>query len=160
MRQDILARVTSTGKPFKIYTDYVEDAAMTQFAECMEQSSVVQGFLAPDVHSGYVAPIGSVLATKGTIFPSFVGYDIGCGMSECMLDIKTSDLTIDQLTQIKDSILKRVPIGFNRHSKPQAVPGINDDGISAFAYSVLDDVGSYQIGTLGGGKDYCFQAQR
>lgn len=155
MRPDIEARVIATNKPFKIYTDYVEDEAMTQFAECMEQPSVVQGALMPDTHTGYVAPIGSVLATEGTIFASFVGYDIGCGMSECMLDIKADDLTQDQLTQIRDSILKRVPIGFSRHNKKQPVQReLKDMPMSDFAKDVLDEQGGDQIGTLGGGNHF------
>ena len=32
----------------------------------------------PDAHSGYVAPIGSVLVTKSVIVPAWIGYDICC----------------------------------------------------------------------------------
>ena len=56
MRPDLLARISATNKPFKIFTDIVEDGAMLQFAECMELSSVIQGALMPDTHQGYVAP--------------------------------------------------------------------------------------------------------
>jgi len=155
MRPDILARVNATNKPFKIYTDYVEDKALEQFAECMELPSVVQGALMPDTHAGYVAPIGSVLKTEGTIFPSFVGYDIGCGMSECMLDIKADSLKSGQLEAIKDATLKRIPIGFKRHNKKQPVPrAITDMSMSGFAKDVLRDQGATQIGTLGGGNHF------
>ena len=34
----------------------------------------------PDAHKGYVAPIGAVLVTKNFIVPSWVGFDIGCGL--------------------------------------------------------------------------------
>ena len=155
MKPDILARISNTGKPFKIYTDYVEDKALEQFADCMEIPSVIQGALMPDTHGGYVAPIGSVLKTEGTIFPSFVGYDIGCGMSECKLSIKTKGITTEQLTSIKDAILKRVPIGFKRHSKKQPVPRtITDMPMTNFAKDVLKDQGATQIGTLGGGNHF------
>lgn len=155
MRLDILARIQATNKPFKLYTDVIEDEALTQFADCMEQPSVVQGALMPDTHAGYVAPIGSVLKTKDTIFCSFVGYDIGCGMSEALLDLKASDISVEQLEQIKDEILKRVPIGFSRHKRNQLVPrDIKDMPMTDFAKQVLQDQGGSQIGTLGGGNHF------
>jgi len=152
MRPDLLARISATNKPFKIFTDIVEDGAMTQFAECMELSSVVQGALMPDTHQGYVAPIGSVLLTRNTIFPSFVGYDIGCGMSECKLDINVDDITHEQFVAIKNQILRDVPIGFSRHKKPQHIP--LEGEMTTMAYKVLTDTGKYQIGTLGGGNHF------
>jgi len=152
MRPDLLARIQATNKPFKIFTDYVEDGAMEQFAECMEQPSVIQGALMPDTHSGYVAPIGSVLLVKNNIFPSFVGYDIGCGMSECMLDIQADSITKEQYIAIKNQILRDIPIGFNRHKTKQCVP-IKCD-MTSMALEILADHGTLQLGTLGGGNHF------
>jgi tRNA-splicing ligase RtcB len=155
MRPDITARIDATNKPYKLYTDVIEDSALVQFAECLEQPSVVQGALMPDTHTGYVAPIGSVLATEGTIFPSFVGYDIGCGMSEAMMDVKATEVTVDQLEKIKEEILKRVPIGFTRHKKQQPVPKeILKMPMTDYAKKVFKEQGGSQIGTLGGGNHF------
>jgi tRNA-splicing ligase RtcB len=155
MRTDILERIKATGKPFKIFTDYVEDDAMTQFTECLEQPSVVKGALMPDTHSGYVAPIGSVLLTQGTIFPSFVGYDIGCGLSACVTNIHKDVVTNTQLEGIKEEILKVVPIGFKRHEKPQDIPiNIKSMPMTKFAKDILLGQGTTQIGTLGGGNHF------
>jgi tRNA-splicing ligase RtcB len=155
MRPDITARIAATQKPYKLYTDIIEDEALIQFAECMEQPSVIQGALMPDTHTGYVAPIGSVLATKGTIFPSFVGYDIGCGMSEAMMDVKATEVTVEQLEKIKEEILKRVPIGFTRHKKQQSVPKeILKMPMTDYAKKVFKDQAGSQIGTLGGGNHF------
>ena len=155
MRSDLLARIQATKVPFKIYTDYVEDEALKQFAECLEQPSVVQGALMPDTHAGYVAPIGSVLKTEGTIFPSFVGYDIGCGMSECKLDIDADLVKPKQLEKIKDAILNRIPTGFSRNKKKEPVKrAITGMPMSDFAKQVLKEQGEYQIGTLGGGNHF------
>lgn len=155
MRPDITARIAATQKPYKLYTDIIEDEALVQFAECMEQPSVIQGALMPDTHAGYVAPIGSVLATEGTIFPSFVGYDIGCGMSEAMIDVKATEVTVEQLEQIKEEILKRVPIGFTRHKKQQPVPKeILKMPMTDYAKKVFKEQSGSQIGTLGGGNHF------
>ena len=155
MRSDLLARVQSTNKPFKIYADYVEDGAMEQFTDCMEQPSVTQGALMPDTHGGYVAPIGSVLATKGTIFPSFVGYDIGCGMSSIRTSVHKDEVSKEQLEAIKNQILKDIPIGFNRHQKHRYIPkNVMDIPMTAFAKLVLANTGIYQLGTLGGGNHF------
>lgn len=55
MRADIRARIKAYNKPYKMYTEVLEDEAAIQFAECMEQPSVIQGALMPDAHGGYVA---------------------------------------------------------------------------------------------------------
>ena len=154
MRPDLIARINATGKPYKLYTDVIEDGALEQFAECMAQPSVTRGALMPDTHKGYVAPIGSVLLAKDTIFPSFVGYDIGCGMSSITIDnIKSADITSVQLATIRDQILRDIPIGFSRHDKPQTHT-LDKLQMTDFARTVLKDVGAYQLGTLGGGNHF------
>ena len=59
--------------------NYDEDTKQ-QFTSCYNEKFVLSASLMPDAHSGYVAPIGSVLITKDFIVPSWIGYDIGCGM--------------------------------------------------------------------------------
>jgi len=63
------------------YAIDLDKATEEQFEHCVNQDFVVNAALMPDAHSGYVAPIGSVLETKNYIVPSWVGYDIGCGMT-------------------------------------------------------------------------------
>ena len=67
-------------KPHKIYGDAIEQNALDQFESAMEQDFVVRGALMPDAHLGYSLPIGAVVATRDYVLPSWVGYDIGCGM--------------------------------------------------------------------------------
>ncbi len=155
MRSDIQARLDATNKPYKIYADVLEDTAAEQFAECMEQPSVVQGALMPDAHTGYVAPIGSVLAVKDFIFPSFCGYDIGCGVSAIRTSIHKDDVSTEQWESIKNQILRDIPIGFKRHNKAQeATRLLFNLPQTDFANKVLDDTGYYQLGTLGGGNHF------
>tara|TARA_Y100000310_G_C20022009_1_gene507808 strand:+ start:212 stop:475 length:264 start_codon:yes stop_codon:yes gene_type:complete len=54
---------------------------LEQFKSCYSEKYVVKAALMPDAHLGYVAPIGAVLVSDGKVVPSWVGYDIGCGMT-------------------------------------------------------------------------------
>jgi len=62
----------------KVYAEVLEQTAITQFAEAMALECNVQGALMPDSHTGYTLPIGAVIKSDGRVFPSYVGYDIGC----------------------------------------------------------------------------------
>ncbi|MEC8339666.1 MAG: RtcB family protein [Nanoarchaeota archaeon] len=66
----------------------LDDETKRQFDLCSSQSYVTSASLMPDAHSGYVAPIGSVLQTKNTLVPAWIGYDIGCGMIACKFSKK------------------------------------------------------------------------
>ena len=79
-------------KPQKIYSENIEQGALDQFESAMALPNIVRGALMPDAHLGYSLPIGGVVASKGIIYPSFVGYDIGCGMSAICTSIKKEDI--------------------------------------------------------------------
>lgn len=67
----------------KKITNYAIDPdnnTLKQFNDCVNEDFVVSASLMPDAHLGYVAPIGAVLKTKNYVVPSWVGYDIGCGI--------------------------------------------------------------------------------
>lgn len=53
----------------------------------------------PDVHAGYDLCIGGVALLRGAISPSFVGYDIGCGMCHVNTAMTKDEL---ELTRPKD----------------------------------------------------------
>src|SRR3990172_8198839 len=63
----------------------IDEKTMEQFKNCYSEPYVVKASLMPDAHVVYVAPIGAVLATRGFLVPSWVGYDIGCGMTAAKL---------------------------------------------------------------------------
>ncbi len=134
----------------KIYAEILENKALQQFNEAMDIDCNVQGALMPDAHTGYTLPIGSVIKSKDFIFPSYVGYDIGCGVSATKLSITKEGLDLDQL---KEAILKVIPIGFNRHKVRQDIR-LNTNKLSAFALEQLNNIGEYQLGTLGGGNHF------
>jgi len=108
--------------------------------------------LMPDTHKGYGMPIGGVIACENVVIPNAVGVDIGCGMAA----VKTSltDISTERLKEIMGLIRKKIPVGFNKHSKNQdevLMPQIIDE-----LPVVFDEYGNAQkqLGTLGGGNHF------
>jgi len=152
-----LKKLDSLGKPYRIYAEVLESGAIDQFVNCMSLPDVVQGALMPDAHTGYVLPIGAVVATQGTIYPSFVGYDIGCGMSATKLNLSAGD--VDGLERaIYDAILEHVPVGFTKNNAAQAAEAA--PFCEALGKNYTENVkhhvgyGPQCLGTLGGGNHF------
>ncbi len=90
--------------------------------------------LMPDVHKGYGMTIGGVIATKDVIIPNAVGKDISCGM--CAVQTSLTEITQEQIKILfggskehHGGIRELIPVGFNKHSKPQdnsLMPSITD----------------------------------
>lgn len=99
-----------------IFAEKVEQSALDQFHSAMALDYVVQGALMPDAHTGYTLPIGGVVATKGVILPSWVGYDIGCGLCALKTGYSPSDIS-PHIDQIYREIYHRIPTGFNHNKK-------------------------------------------
>ena len=99
-------------KEQKIYAEVLEDTALEQFNSAMALDFVVKGALMPDAHTGYALPIGAVVATDGVIVPSWVGYDIGCGMCAYKFEGVDPQKVKDNAKWIFDEIYKAVPVGF------------------------------------------------
>ena len=139
-----------TETPYKIYAEVLEEEALKQFEACLNMEGCVQGALMPDAHTGYTAPIGSVLKFVDVISPALIGYDIGCGVCAAKLDITKEGLDLNQL---KDYIIENIPLGFNSHKKAQEV-NIPIGNISHLARKKLVEKGYKQMGTLGGGNHF------
>lgn len=139
-------------KDIKIFSNTIEDEAIRQFNEAMNLDCNVQGALMPDAHAGYTLPIGAVIKSDGYVFPSYVGYDIGCGMCAVNIDITKDDINLEQL---KKHIIDSIPLGSNKHKEKQNINISKDSyNISDFAKYRIEDTGIYQIGTLGGGNHF------
>ncbi len=57
-----------------------EEEIFRQIVAATEFPGVQEVVITPDVHTGYVVPVGCVMATNGTLCQAPVGFDIGCGM--------------------------------------------------------------------------------
>jgi len=140
-------------KPSKIYAEVLEPKALQQFMEAMDQESTVSGALMPDAHAGYTLPIGAVIATNNKVFPSYVGYDIGCGMCATRTTFNVDMLKANSLS-IMNQIYEDLPVGFKHHNAPQETSldffRLTPEGLVIAA----DKKALSQLGTLGGGNHF------
>lgn len=128
----------------------LDDTARSQMQSALAEESVIGAALMPDAHGGYTVPIGSVIVTEDTIYPSFVGNDIGCGVA--MYELSAS-LTA-HLQSIRDAIVKNVPVGDKGHQLK--VEDLTDDEKILFEKvdTQYKDVFLRHLGTLGGGNHF------
>lgn len=141
-------------KKHKIYgIENIEGAALSQFYDAMKLDCVVQGALMPDAHAGYALPIGAVVATEGMIFPSWVGYDVGCGVCAAPTTFKREDIEANKKA-IFDQIYRDVPTGFSHNKTTEGWD--YQRPYSDFVRNEIVRPGSpgKQIGTLGGGNHF------
>ncbi|MFH1390719.1 MAG: RtcB family protein [Candidatus Diapherotrites archaeon] len=89
-----------------------DEVTLEQFKHCYEQEFVEKAALMPDAHVGYVAPIGSVLVTKDYVVPSWVGFDIGCGMTAVHIKGKgLLEKIKEKKEKIYDKVNEKIPMG-------------------------------------------------
>lgn len=150
--KDVINALENGEKPIKIYAEVLELEAFRQFKEAMALPCNVAGALMPDAHTGYTLPIGAVVRSFERIFPSYVGYDIGCGMCAVGLEVEADSFLRDDLEYIKREILAHIPLGSKRHKEAQAYDGLLP--LSAFGNEVFWEIGRFQLGTLGGGNHF------
>jgi tRNA-splicing ligase RtcB len=143
----------NTDKPYKIFAEVLEQEALNQFESAMQQPFVVRGALMPDAHAGYSLPIGAVVATDGVVLPSWVGYDIGCGMCALPTSYKATDVT-EKAQQIFDGIYQAVPVGFSHNTSNTQWVGSDVLPRTERMQEIFDKNGLRQLGSLGGGNHF------
>ncbi|MDH4261795.1 MAG: RtcB family protein [Spirochaetia bacterium] len=134
----------------------IEPEALEQLQKALNHDFVKKIAVMPDIHAGYDLPIGSVALTDSIISPSFVGYDIGCGMCQVKLPDKENIIICDEreAVSIHNRIKAVVPSGFSSHGAYREY--INFTSASEdkkFSSSVNLKIQS-QLGTLGGGNHF------
>lgn len=141
------------GKPIHVFAETIEAEALAQFESAMAEPYAVQGALMPDAHTGYSLPIGAVVATEGVVLPSWVGYDIGCGM--CAVPTSFERPAVARAAKaIFDAIYRDIPVGFEHNKKAtdwEPLAGIEP---TAFVADLLAKGGRNEIGSLGGGNHF------
>lgn len=144
--------ITDTKVPIKIWSDNIEDAALTQ-AINLANSLPIYSHLAlmPDVHCGMGMPIGGVLPLINGICPNAVGSDIGCGMLACQLNLK--EISLRDLKDIFSEIREQIPVGFNhRKERIKWYDYINIPDSPIIRQELQSS--EHQCGTLGGGNHF------
>lgn len=148
-----LKKLDVLNKPYKIYAEVLDSGSIEQFVNVMSHPAIVQGALMPDAHSGYVLPIGGVVASKDLIFPAFVGYDIGCGMCAVPTTFDLAEIKIFA-KEIFYEIYRQIPVGFNHYKTPQDWKEFNSIPKTDFLKNVVKNGGMNQLGTLGSGNHF------
>ena len=143
-------------KEVHIFSNNIDGKTLNQFYEAMKYDWAIKGALMPDAHLGYDMPIGGVIAVKDHIIPSFVGYDIGCGMCAVKTTAKKEDI-YKHAKDIFEGIYQRIPVGFKHREKPYS--DVSIDIVDWKATKWFEDMfyetgGLNQIGTLGGGNHF------
>jgi tRNA-splicing ligase RtcB len=89
----------------------LEDDIGPQIANTRRFPGVLDVAITPDAHVGYGVPVGSVIATSGTLAMGPVGYDIGCGVAMLRSDVPRDRATPDRLRAFSREVMKRVGLG-------------------------------------------------
>lgn len=152
----ILQVISKARVPIKIWSADTESGALDQLVNTANLPFVFKHVAAmPDVHQGSGATIGSVVATKGSISPSCVGVDIGCGMCA----IKTTldaQVVQDKIKEVRHEIERAIPLGPNGNTKisatAEAWAGWKET--SPLRDRSLTDKAKSQLGSLGGGNHF------
>lgn len=140
-------------RPYRIFAEHVEDTALAQFHDAMQQDFVVRGALMPDAHTGYSLPIGAVVATREVVVPAWVGYDIGCGM--CAQELGVEPQAVRQAAErIFDAVDQAVPVGFAMHPADQPTR-LDPRDLSDIGREAFHRRGGFRaLGTLGSGNHF------
>jgi len=145
-------------KQYKIFgVELIEQNAIDQFHAALEAPWVVKGALMPDSHVGYSLPIGGVVGTDGVIVPSWVGYDIGCGVLAIQTVFTTDDLKSRLRGNVYNRIRREIPngTGSNFREAPYSLPKeVIDMPHTSFAHYAYEGKGVRDLGTLGAGNHF------
>lgn len=161
------------GKTIKSWTDTIEDGAIEQIEDICTRLNIDKVYVLPDVHRGYLAPIGTAVTTNGVIIPELLGNDIGCGISCHYLGINLNDMDKSEqdrflsglyefltsgrfinssgYTRGKTSDAYSDPIRSERYNMGlQMYDRIISEGITSVSIQMIDNA----LGTIGGGNHF------
>jgi tRNA-splicing ligase RtcB len=158
MNQEELAKISGGHtKPLHLFVDQitVDQSTLHDLYEAMKIPYVVAGAAMPDMHKGYALPIGAVVATEGVIVPSWVGYDIGCGMCALPTNVFREEIEMHR-TDLFEKIYECIPTGEGKgHANSKNWSALHDMDHTRIAYHVFAARnGAKQFGTLGGGNHF------
>jgi tRNA-splicing ligase RtcB (3'-phosphate/5'-hydroxy nucleic acid ligase) len=115
---------------------------------------VVHVAVMPDVHLAEDVCVGTVVATRATIYPAAVGGDIGCGMAAIAFDVPADTLADpERAARVLAGLYARVPR--DRHRAADMAGDGPEAELSAPALTALARrEGRAQLGTLGSGNHF------
>jgi tRNA-splicing ligase RtcB (3'-phosphate/5'-hydroxy nucleic acid ligase) len=144
--------------PIYLWARVVPAGALEQLRTIASQPYVVEHVAAmPDLHMAQGVAVGTVFATDGTIVPSALGGDLGCGMTAIRFDYPVTRLSVADLERLLASFTRSIPVGDATHrGKGILVPS----ELHAFPLSTRsleharERLAPKHLGTLGGGNHF------
>jgi tRNA-splicing ligase RtcB len=113
----------SKNKDFKTAIEQMEDIARLPYVNhCV---------MAPDSHSGFEMPIGGICMTDlNVVVPTFVGFDISCGMAAMRTNLKKGQIDDRNIrVEILKEMHKSIPVSFH-HNNEQQIDWLKGQGYS------------------------------
>lgn len=116
--------------------------------------------LMPDAHLGSGATVGSVIPQLGSIIPSAVGVDIGCGMVAGKTQWNADNLrSRGNLTLLREAIERSIPSSmgnYNTHVRDFDLPFVQElEEMPGYASArEISPNWRLQLGSLGGGNHF------
>jgi tRNA-splicing ligase RtcB len=155
-----------------------EEELFRQAVAATEFPGVEAVVVTPDVHTGFVVPVGCVMATNGTLCQAPVGFDIGCGMMAFKSTVsrgKGLDRTLR--TRFSERVMDKIGMGVGHggwfHATRKQFEEIVRQGAAALGFHrenserdflPVDETwdipekplerGIVQLGSLGGGNHF------
>jgi tRNA-splicing ligase RtcB len=95
-----------------------EEALFAQMRNATHFPGVKDVVITPDAHTGYVVPVGCVMATEHTLCQAPVGYDIGCGMMAFRSTVSKGKGLNDRLRRsFSQRVMETVALGVGEGGK-------------------------------------------
>lgn len=148
--------IKGTYNKAKVFNPDIDESSYQQIEAMMNREEFKENkfrFM-PDVHYGKGSTVGTTMTVHDKIVPSFIGVDIGCGVSVTELELNKKEASDPKLLkQFDRNVRQSVPLGFNRHKQYKNSSDIN---LEDFIVSdQLDEEAFYtSIGSLGGGNHF------
>jgi len=135
----------------------IDVEAQKQILKVLELPALTRLVIMPDVHAGYDLCIGGVALLRGTVCPSFVGYDIGCGMCHINTEKTLAALGLGSKKnreELFELLRQRIPAGLGKGHKTNSGMNFRSAcGDKALEKSVAP-LAAAQLGTLGSGNHF------
>ncbi|MCY9737495.1 RtcB family protein [Paenibacillus alvei] len=137
----------------KIFTDNVEQSALSQIYELLNQKAFegAKIRIMPDVHSGKGCVIGFTANLGEKVIPNLVGVDIGCGLHI----VELGNIDID-FASLDTFIRNKIPHGHGINGEPHKDVKAITQGLKKIAEKTDTSYEKHMraIGSLGGGNHF------
>ena len=134
----------------------IERDAQNQILRVLSVPELERLAIMPDVHPGHDLCIGGVALLRGLISPSFVGYDIGCGMCHVNLRENADSLGVDRPKDREKffaRLQKAVPSGLGEGNGSVPVH-FHSAGGEKTLDEKINRTATRQLGSLGSGNHF------